>query len=117
MDPAPENEPVPVAAAPEMESAPDTAVAEMESAPETAVAEMEPEMEPAPETAVAKNEAWEIPAWSKHLRSRRGGGNFLPEGTVEAAVAEAVEAGTKRWKPEHMQIMRGNMNGNGIPTA
>ena len=56
MDPAPENEPVPVAAAPEMESAPDTAVAEMESAPETAVAEMEPEMGPAPETAVAENE-------------------------------------------------------------
>ena len=77
MDPAPENEPVPVAAAPEMESAPDTAVAEMESAPETAVAEMEPEMEPAPETAVAKNGAWEIPAWSKHLRSRRGGGQFF----------------------------------------
>ena len=93
MDPAPENEPVPVAAAPEMESAPDTAVAEMESAPETAVAEMEPEMEPAPETAVAKNGAWEIPAWSKHLRSRRGGGNFFQK-------AQWKPQSRKRWKPQ-----------------
>ena len=77
MDPAPENEPVPVAAAPEMESAPDTAVAEMESAPETAVAKY----------------AWEIPAWSKHLRSRRGGGNFFQK-------AQWKPQSRKRWKPE-----------------